>query len=103
MVPEALESLTPEERHRIYKMFRLDVAVNAGGEIEVTGDLVAGPEVCNTGPAPWRSWGKSDHPHQHGAHKRILYEKLLQNIRGTPTTLSAPTVVRLPDDLAPEV
>ena len=40
---------------------------------------------------------------QHGAHKRILYEKLLQNIRGTPTTLPVPTVVRLPDDLAPEV
>lgn len=59
MVPEALKSLTPEERHRIYKMFRLDVAVNASGEIEVTGDLVAGPEVCSTGPAPWRSWVKS--------------------------------------------
>jgi DNA mismatch repair protein MutL len=40
---------------------------------------------------------------QHGAHERILYEKLLKNIRGTPCELPAPTVVQLPADLAPEV
>ncbi len=54
MVPEALDSLTPEERHHIYKMLRLDVSVNADGEIEVAGNLVANPEVCNTGsPSPY--------------------------------------------------
>jgi flagellar motility protein MotE (MotC chaperone) len=48
MVPKALDSLTPEERHHIYKMLRLDVSVNADGEIEVAGDLMPNPEVCNT-------------------------------------------------------
>src|ERR687885_1805605 len=40
---------------------------------------------------------------QHGAHERILYEKLLKNLRGTPAELSAPAVINLPSDLAPEV
>jgi DNA mismatch repair protein MutL len=40
---------------------------------------------------------------QHGAHERILYEKLSKNIRGAPADLAFPMVVRLPDDLAPEV
>ncbi|MDQ3303599.1 MAG: DNA mismatch repair endonuclease MutL, partial [Actinomycetota bacterium] len=40
---------------------------------------------------------------QHGAHERILYEKLLKNVRGTPADLPLPTVVQLPADLAPEV
>ena len=54
MVPEALDSLTPEERHYTYKTLRLDVSVNEDGEIQVAGDLVANPEVCNTGsPSPY--------------------------------------------------
>ncbi len=40
---------------------------------------------------------------QHGAHERILYEKLQKNLRGTPRELSAPVVVRLSPELAPEV
>ncbi|CAA9488038.1 MAG: DNA mismatch repair protein MutL [uncultured Rubrobacteraceae bacterium] len=40
---------------------------------------------------------------QHGAHERILYEKLQKNLRGTPEELPAPVVVRLPPELAPEV
>ena len=39
----------------------------------------------------------------HGAHERILYEKLLKNVRGTPADLPAPIVVQLPAGLAPEV
>jgi DNA mismatch repair protein MutL len=39
---------------------------------------------------------------QHGAHERVLYEKLLKNLRGTPAALPSPVVVRLPSDLAPE-
>jgi site-specific DNA recombinase len=37
MVPEALDGLTPEERHRVYKMMRLNVATYADGLAEVTG------------------------------------------------------------------
>jgi DNA mismatch repair protein MutL len=40
---------------------------------------------------------------QHGAHERILYERLLKNPEGTPIRLPSPVVVRLPGDLAPEV
>jgi DNA mismatch repair protein MutL len=39
---------------------------------------------------------------QHGAHERILYERLLKNPKGTPVALPSPVVVRLPEDLAPE-
>lgn len=39
---------------------------------------------------------------QHGAHERILYERLLDNPEGTPVALHEPAVVRLPRDLAPE-
>ena len=39
---------------------------------------------------------------QHGAHERILYERLLENPKAAPVALSAPVVVRLPRDLAPE-
>jgi Glutathione S-transferase, C-terminal domain len=37
MVPEALDGLTPEERHRVYKMMRLKVTIYADGLAEVTG------------------------------------------------------------------
>jgi site-specific DNA recombinase len=37
MVPEALDGLTPEERHRVYKMMRLKVTMYADGLAEVTG------------------------------------------------------------------
>jgi DNA mismatch repair protein MutL len=39
---------------------------------------------------------------QHGAHERILYERLLKNPRAEPVALPAPVVVLLPEDLAPE-
>jgi DNA mismatch repair protein MutL len=40
---------------------------------------------------------------QHGAHERILYERLSENPRAEAVTLSSPVVARLPEDLAPEV
>ncbi|MGI8911484.1 MAG: hypothetical protein ACR2JR_13180, partial [Rubrobacteraceae bacterium] len=40
---------------------------------------------------------------QHGAHERILYERLLKDPKGEPISLPHPAIVRLPEDLAPEV
>jgi hypothetical protein len=40
MAPEALSSLTPEERHQVYKMLRLKVIAHLGGDMELASDLV---------------------------------------------------------------
>ncbi len=40
LVPEALDGLSPEECHRVYKMLRLKVVTNLDGALEVTGVLV---------------------------------------------------------------
>jgi DNA mismatch repair protein MutL len=40
---------------------------------------------------------------QHGAHERILYERLSENPRAEATPLPSPVVARLPEDLAPEM
>ena len=40
---------------------------------------------------------------QHGAHERILYERLSENPRGKAFPLPRPAVVHVPEDLAPEV
>lgn len=42
MVPEPLDALAPEERHRVYKMLRLRVLLNADGSTEITG-IFGGP------------------------------------------------------------
>jgi hypothetical protein len=42
MAPEALEALSAEERHRLYRMLRLRVVANPDRSIEVTGALVPG-------------------------------------------------------------
>src|SRR5215208_2458071 len=40
---------------------------------------------------------------QHGAHERVLYERLSENPRAEAIPLPSPIVARLPEDLAPEV
>lgn len=40
---------------------------------------------------------------QHGAHERILYERLSENPDGESLPLSEPVVAHLPEDLAPDV
>lgn len=58
MVPQALDGLTPEERHQVYKMLRVEVVVDANGRVEVTGALRADPEVCNSRSARLRKIGR---------------------------------------------
>ncbi len=45
MVPEALDALTPEERHRVYKMMHLNVVVSADGLAKVTGTFGGLPDT----------------------------------------------------------
>jgi flagellar motility protein MotE (MotC chaperone) len=51
MAPGALDNLTSEERHRIYKMLRLKVLLHADGSTEITGVLVGPMETEPCGSA----------------------------------------------------
>jgi hypothetical protein len=44
MVPEALDELTGEERHQVYRMLRLEVYVHPDGDLEIQGAI--GDDVC---------------------------------------------------------
>jgi site-specific DNA recombinase len=48
MAPEALNGLTPEERHHVYRMLRLRAAVRIGGTLEVNGMFGVGSEFCHS-------------------------------------------------------
>ncbi len=50
-VPEALEQLSPEERHRVYRMLRLRVSVGSEGLFNVSGAFRCDPFVCESEPA----------------------------------------------------
>jgi hypothetical protein len=39
MTPAALDSLSPEERHQVYKMLRITVEISPDGSLNVTGVL----------------------------------------------------------------
>ncbi|MDP8948735.1 MAG: hypothetical protein M3N00_00595, partial [Actinomycetota bacterium] len=54
--PEALDSLTPEERHHFYKMLRLKVRLFADDSMEITGVF---PEPIRSGPAVCTKDGSS--------------------------------------------
>ncbi len=43
LVPEALDGLDATERHRAYKMLRVEAAIDADGALEVSGDVMS---VC---------------------------------------------------------
>ena len=46
MVPEALDNLTSEERHGVYKMMRLNVLVSSDESVEITG-VFGGPSEAS--------------------------------------------------------
>jgi hypothetical protein len=47
--PEALDSLIPEERHRLYRMLRITVIVQPDTTLEVSGVFGEGLSVSNQG------------------------------------------------------
>jgi hypothetical protein len=68
-VPEALEGLKPEERHRVYEMLRLRVVAHLDGTLEARGILSGrlrvvqenGRAVCTIEPAPLRNSRSANH------------------------------------------
>jgi hypothetical protein len=49
MVEETLEDLAPEERHRIYKLLRLNIYARPDWPLEITGVFVDVEEDAETG------------------------------------------------------
>ena len=47
MVPEALESLSSEERCRVYRLLKLTVALRADGTLEASGVVGGSAPVCD--------------------------------------------------------
>jgi DNA repair exonuclease SbcCD ATPase subunit len=57
MMPEALDVLRPEERHRVYKTLRLRVVAFADGSLEVSGAFREELLVCKDSTRGSRSRG----------------------------------------------
>lgn len=53
--PEALEVLTSEERHRLYKMLRLSVALRSYGSVEIAGAFPESVDFLQTDNVLWRT------------------------------------------------
>ncbi len=46
MTPKALEELTPEERHHVYRMLRLQASLKIDRTLEVSGMFGEGSSFC---------------------------------------------------------
>ena len=62
MAPEALDSLSGEERHQLYKMVRLKVVANVDGTLEVSGFFGSGVGSWETSSTPSSSTMSSSMP-----------------------------------------
>jgi hypothetical protein len=50
MVPEALDDLTPEQRHHVYKMLQLRILVDPDGTLRVSGTFGDKLQLGEYGP-----------------------------------------------------
>jgi hypothetical protein len=48
LIPAELEALAPEERHRVYKLLRLQVVPGQDGNAELTGVIGAANSICQS-------------------------------------------------------
>jgi hypothetical protein len=48
LIPAELESLAPEERHRVYRLLRLQVVPGQDGNVEMTGVIGATNSICRS-------------------------------------------------------
>jgi hypothetical protein len=60
MVPEALDELTPEARHQVYRMLRLEVYVHPDGDLDIRGAV--GETFCILEATPPHSLANAKHP-----------------------------------------
>ncbi|MGI8540047.1 MAG: recombinase family protein [Rubrobacteraceae bacterium] len=87
MTPEALDSLTHEERHQFYKMLRLQVLVSKDGSLEVW--IAAGPayKAETGGERPGEFFQTREHmgicPHGRPIVKRVKVADLLREFGRT--------------------
>jgi hypothetical protein len=54
LAPEALDNLTPEERHHLYRMLRLEVIIRPDANLEVSGVFGEGVLLSDRELVPWR-------------------------------------------------
>ena len=47
LIPEALDGLGAAERHREYRILRVEAAISPDGSLEITGDVIS---VCGMEP-----------------------------------------------------
>jgi hypothetical protein len=52
VAPDALESLTSEERYRVYRMLRIRALAHVDGTLEVSWALAGAVGVSNLGTVP---------------------------------------------------
>ncbi len=53
--PETLEALSSEERHRLYKMLKLSVAIRPDGSAEIAGAFPESADCLHTDSVSWRT------------------------------------------------
>jgi hypothetical protein len=70
IVPEALDRLSPEERHRVYKMLRLAVKVRPEGILEVSGVFGGKRGLSQCGPTPENGASSSASASRTGSSRR---------------------------------
>ena len=52
LIPAELESLAPEERHRVYGLLRLQAVPGQDGDVELTGVIGAAGGICQSQTTP---------------------------------------------------
>ena len=60
MAPDALDSLTPEERYQVYKMLKVGVTVGLDSTLEVSGAFGGGFATCNSRTGSGSPSGRSN-------------------------------------------
>jgi hypothetical protein len=70
MVPEELDRLTPEERHNVYRMLRLEVYVFPTGDLDIRGAVLAGDGLYPEGNV-------TTYPREHKSRPVLRFRALL--------------------------